>query len=552
MNLCDKYKVEIKLYRENWVSNASVSTIGWAAWQGKSYTGEALNQLITTLVGAENFHLAAARQLAVQLNGSFAIVIRQKKNVFLISDRTRSYPLLYIVENDFIYVTDHLLAAIKDYNLKLEPDVYKAEVFLLAGMTLQDHTVYRNAMAIQAAEIIHFDGGMIKEGRYFVYSLNTSQGKELSVPEEVERQNKIFTNVFRRTLESAPDVHNWILPLSGGHDSRMVINQLHKLGVKNLICYSYGKTGNEQSRLSEEVARKLGYPWYFIEYTPEKWRTLRESPDFDNYFDFAFNGVSDPHIQDFLAVSELKRLGIAQSGDIFMPGHTFDFLTGAYCQNGITELRTEKDIYAYLSNYFNQWEYKKRSKSIFDELSLLIKLAPVQEDTFSEYFHWQERHAKFLQNSVRVYEYFGFDWRTPLWDQELIEYWQTIPLEYKLYRNFLYLCEKNGLYEEPLTSVPFDVELRPAASFKEKLKANIPYSWKQIIKYYMRKETPQSDDALYTIYAAGCPVFDDRVSYNTLPKRLRRYLKPYRKRPLHWFPDNDNNSLYAIRNLFIK
>lgn len=550
MNIYDNIKVKIKLYRENWVSNASVSTIGWAAWQGKSYTGEALNQLITTLIGAESFNIAAAKLLAVQINGSFAIVIRQRDNVFLVSDRTRSYPLLYITENDTTYITDHLLALVKDYDLKPEVDVYKAEVFLVAGITLKNNTVFCNASAIQAAEVIQFSQQMTESTRYFIYSLNTSEGKELSVPEEVEKQNKIFANVFRRTLESAPNVHNWIIPLSGGHDSRMVINQLHKLGVKNLICYSYGKTGNEQSRLSEEIARKLGYPWYFIEYTPEKWRTLRESPDFDNYFDFAFNGVSDPHIQDFLAVSELKRLGIVQSGDIFVPGHTFDFLTGAYCQNGITELRTEKNIYAYLSNHFNQWEYKARSKSIFAELSLLIKLASVQKETFSEYFHWQERHAKFLQNSVRVYEYFGFDWRTPLWDQELIEYWQAIPLKYKLYRNFLYLCEKNGLYEEPLASIPFDVELRPATSFKEILKAKIPYSWKQIIKYYIRKETPQSDDALYTIYAAGCPVFDDRVSYKALPKRLRRYLKPYRKRPRHWFPDNDNNSLYAIRNLF--
>ncbi len=541
--------IKINLYRKNWITNKSVSSIGWAAWQGKSYTGEALNQLMTSLIEDE-LNMETANGLIKQLIGSYAFVIQKENSVFLIADRTRSFPLLYFTENGVTHITDDLLALLKEYNLKPEIDIHKTEVFLVAGLTLEGHTVFRNIHTIQAAEIIELHNEQIEKTRYFIYSLNTQQ-KELSVPEEIKRQNEIFSRVFRRTLESAPNVRNWILPLSGGHDSRMVINQMHKLGIKNLICYTYGAPDNKQSQISKEIAHKLGYQWYFIEYTPEKWQDLRNSPDFNNYFDFAFNGVSDPHIQDLLAVSELKKQGIVHSGDIFMPGHTFDFLTGAYCIDGIKNLHSEKDIYSYLSMYFNQWEYNKRSKTIFKELSAMIKRAPVNMPVFSEYFHWQERHAKFIQNSVRVYEYFGFDWRTPLWDQELVEYWQTIPLDYKMYRNFLYLCEKNGLYQEPLASIPFDLEIHPAKGLKETLMASIPYSWKRKLKYHIRKETPRTDDALYTTYAGGSPVFPATIPYKNMPKELQRYLKPYLGRPLYWFPDNDNNSLYAIRNLFL-
>lgn len=542
--------IKINLYRKNWITDNLISTIGWAEWQGKSYTGQALNQLITTQVEAEEFDMDTAGRLAEQLNGSYAVIIQKKDSVFLISDRTRSYPLLYLTEDGNTYITDHLHALQQEYNLQQEVDVRKAEMFLVAGLTLENYTVYKNTHAIQAAEIVKLTGQKIEQKRYFIYSLDTTAGKKLSVEDEIEQQNEFFTRVFQRTLESAPDIHNWILPLSGGHDSRMVINQMHKLGVKNIICYSYGSIGNKQSRLSKEIADKLGYPWHFIEYTPEKWKALRESPDFNNYFDFAFNGVSDPHIQDLLAVSELKKQGIIQPNDIFMPGHTFDFLTGAYCQEGIKELSSTKDLYSYLSMYFNQWEYKKRSKTIFEEFSVMVKHAPVSTAVFTEYFHWQERHAKFIQNSVRVYEYFGFDWRTPLWDKELIDYWQAIPLDYKMYRNFLYLCEKNGLYQEPLASIPFDIEICPAKGFKEKLMTYIPYSWKRKLKYYIRKITPQSEDALYTVYAGGSPLLMEYIPYKYLPKELQRYLKPYYHRPLYWFPDNDNNSLYAIRGLF--
>ncbi|MDL2310096.1 hypothetical protein LJC39_03150 [Parabacteroides sp. OttesenSCG-928-B22] len=320
--------IHIDLYRKNWITQGAVSTIGWAEWMGKSYTGEAFNQLVLSCIRRKEHTLS---QLAAGLNGNYAIVIQSKSSAFLISDHIRSYPLLYLKEKGNIYITDNLLASFEKYGLNPEVDIRKAEVFLTAGLTLEDSTLYKEVYALQAAEIVRINDQETEKKRYFTYASEFDPKKKLVVTEEVEKQNELFTRLFRRMRESAPEVRNWIVPLSGGHDSRMVLNQMHKLGIKNLICYSYGYPGNKQSRLSQQIAEALGYAWHFVEYTPEKWQALRESPDFDRYFDFAFNGVSDPHIQDLLAVSELKKQKILQPGDIFVPGHTFDFLTGAYC-----------------------------------------------------------------------------------------------------------------------------------------------------------------------------------------------------------------------------
>ncbi|MDL2255709.1 asparagine synthase C-terminal domain-containing protein [Parabacteroides sp. OttesenSCG-928-K15] len=541
--------ITTKLYRKNWTTHDGVSTIGWAEWQGKNYTGEDFCRMI---VRETNKQVAKLFQLIMELNGSFAIVIRHQYYIILFTDHIRSYPLYYIKKEGKTYITDLLPPLFREYGLHPEPDIRNAEIFLTAGLTLEDHTIYKEVYSPQAAEMVEVYEGEYEtiKWRYYSYEIDPSETRELCLEEEVGKQNEIFERAFRRTINSAPEVRNWVLPLSGGHDSRMVIHQMHKLGVKNLVCYSYGEPGNKQSRLSEEVARKLGYAWHFVAYTPEKWKNLRESSVFNEYFDFAFNGVSDPHIQDLLAVAELKREGIVQPGDIFVPGHTFDFLAGAYCLEGIEDLRTDKDIYRYLSPYFNQWEYAGRNRTVFKELTAMIKESGLKGAAFTEYFHWQERHAKFIQNSVRVYEYFGFDWRTPLWDVELMKYWQKIPLKYKKQRNFLFLCEKNGLYTEPLASIPFDSETEQATGIKEKLLATLPASWKRKLKYHLRKETPHSDDALYTLYAADHLLFPDGMPYRQLPKALRRYLKPYLGRPLHWFPDNDNNTLYAMRELF--
>lgn len=544
---------QIKLYRNNWTTGNSVHTIGWASWQNKCYSGEEFHQQIISLVNKDTFDMEEAGRLVNELNGSFALIIECNEKIYLIADRTRSYPILYTTINGVTYITDDLLSLFCDYKIQPEVDLRQAEIFLLSSLAWGEHTVFKDIYGIQASEIVQLSGQEpeIKRKRYFIYKLNTTDKQHLIPTEEAKKQNIIFTHIFQRMLDSAPNVHNWVIPLSGGHDSRMVINQMHKLGVKNIICFTYGEAGNRQSSLSKQVAEALGYPWYYVEYNAEKWGKLRKSADFNNYFDFAFNGMSNPHIQDLLAVSELKSKGILHPDDIFVPGHTYDFITGSQCLRGISEIKSAKGIIDYLKYSFNQWSYKQRSPVLYEELLDMMSHTTLPPNNFTEYYMWQEWHCKFLLNSVRVYEYFGFDWRTPLWDQELVTYWQSLHLDYKLYRNFLYKCEQDGLYEEPLLSIPFDYRMNPEISLMKRVMQLIPYSLIRVIKHHIRPKALHLDDGLYHVYAHQAPTLTDIVPYNRFPKELRYYLAPYVNRPLCWFPDNDNNSLYALRNIFI-
>jgi len=45
---------------------------------------------------------------------------------------------------------------------------------------------------------------------------------------------------------------------------------------------------------------------------------------------------------------------------------------------------------------------------------------------------WQERQAKFIVNSVRVYEFWGYEWRIPLWDNQLMDFFSGVPLKLRL------------------------------------------------------------------------------------------------------------------------
>ncbi len=539
----------IKLYRKEWLSSTNVSVIGWAEWDNKVYSGENFLQLINDLTAPNNWEFKNILEWANQLNGTFSIIFQQNDDIFLITDHIRSYPLLYTMQKGQVIITDDVIRCSEDLGIKLQADERKCEFYLVSGLVLGKNTVLKDWFATQAAEVVSINSNTIKNERYFIYQLNLSNNLELSLTDEVQKQNNIYRKAFKRMLESAPNVHNWILPLSGGHDSRMVLYQLYKAGIKNIICYTYGIPSNQQSQISYQLAKELGYPWYFIEYTADKWERLRKDNDFNRYFDFAFNGISDPHVQDLLAVKELQEKEILHQNDIFVPGHTFDFLTGAYCLDGLESIKSIEDFCQYIQNYINQWPRKERSKIVFEEIKQFWEESQLPLEQLTEYFFWQERHAKFIQNSLRVYEYFGYEWRTPLWDRTIAEYWQKIPFRDKKYRKFLYACEKNGLYSQPFKSIPFDMEMAQISLWKKIIINILPSCVIRRLKFFLKKTSPVNDP-LSRIYQKGNLHIQDIIEYEKYPTSLKFYLRPYLDRPLYQNPDNDVNSLYALRKLF--
>jgi len=66
-----------------------------------------------------------------------------------------------------------------------------------------------------------------------------------------------------------------------------------------------------------------------------------------------------------------------------------------------------------------------------------------------ELFDFSERQAKFIVNSVRVYEFFGFEWRIPMWDAELIDFFLQVPISHRL-NQFLYKSYARKLFTRKL------------------------------------------------------------------------------------------------------
>lgn len=65
-----------------------------------------------------------------------------------------------------------------------------------------------------------------------------------------------------------------------------------------------------------------------------------------------------------------------------------------------------------------------------------------------ECWEWQERQAKFIVNSCRVYEFWGYDWRIPLWDSEMMDFWSRVPIELRIGKRLYDVFLRSTLFKE--------------------------------------------------------------------------------------------------------
>ncbi|MCD4731704.1 MAG: hypothetical protein K8R74_13950 [Bacteroidales bacterium] len=228
----------------------------------------------------------------------FAILLDTDYEFILAGDIVRSYPLFYGFHNDCIFVTDNLKEYQKENGL-LDIDNKKLDEFINTGLVFRNQTVYKDVYGLQAGEVVTIRNMEISSKRYFSFGLSSGPIQKGNLIDLVAGFDEALQFVFSRLIKQNKTVNRWVIPLSGGHDSRLVVNYLYRLGVKNVLCFTYGTPDNEQAQISKQVADAAGYEWHFVEYTEQKWNALHESGEFEDYIRFAFNGVSTPHLQDF-------------------------------------------------------------------------------------------------------------------------------------------------------------------------------------------------------------------------------------------------------------
>lgn len=387
------------------------------------------------------------------LDGTFAAVHVGDTTTAAV-DRIRSLPLFYGRDRMGTWHLSDDARRIADLTNARLDDATAAAEFMIQNATTGPTTLSSSIRQVQAGEAVTIGAAEPTDTRYYRYG--AAPLIDASEDALIEEGVRLFEQAFERFLVSVRG-RSIVLPLSGGADSRLLATMIARGGRTDALCFCYGRESSFETRASRRVAEALGLPWTFVPYSNRQWHHWAASEAYQDYRRVATGLTGIEHEQDWPAVLTLKERGLPDDA-VFIPGHSGNFLSGTLYQP--TPAPYEDDPVEWLwRRYYGDWPTEALAPDLVAELRARIAkridgmATPLE--AFS-HFGWQERQAKMIVNSIRVYEHHGFDWRLPLWlDGDVFDFWSRIPVPLRrgrrLYKHVLRRLLGDDLFDLPST-----------------------------------------------------------------------------------------------------
>ena len=391
-----------------------------------------------------------------KLDGHFALVIQTKSLTLVSVDKIRSIPIFWM-DNE---INIHAPTMVKNNKInKLNQDAILS--IKMSGYTINEDTIYQGLNSLIAGQYVIFNKNKVKRNYYY----SPLPSKALS---EINYKKNLASTTLRiiKKMIKSLNGRQIVVPLSAGYDSRLIVSGLSYLGYKNVKCYSYGTKGNFESKIAKIIANKLGYEYKFIPLTIRSEREFYKSKEFKRFLYFADSCVSVPYFQSLSTIPKLKNW--IEKDAIFVNGNTGDFISGGHIitstndRNNTTSKKSIKEIILkkIINKHFSLWSYQKTEKNIKNIKSQLVNKIPKEiidndkDYVLPEYSEFINRQSKYVINGQRSYEFYGYEWRLPLWDDEYLYYWQQVPVELKknqkLYTSMLKSENWGGVWGEDI------------------------------------------------------------------------------------------------------
>ena len=375
------------------------------------------------------------REQPTRRTGSWTLIEAGDGVVRLTTDRTRSHHLLFTRAGDTWVISDdpqelrrHAPAWVRDEQA--------AGVFLHAGFTPGTRTLAHEVYATPAGSVVE----LRPDGTWSCRSWETYRydADPITSPQE-------FAGVFRTALDTAvervlqdTDGRQLLVPLSGGLDSRLLAVWLKRHGARNVVTFTYGVPGSTEVAISRGVAEALGMDWFTVDLDPAEVARTWAGPDGVGFQKRTWGLTSLPHVQDWYALLRMRRDALIDTDAVFLPGHT---IVGNMHDEHLLEGRPSRnDVLAAVARHHSLLQ---GDRNAWRHLPLLRRavMQGAQEVSFptrrnedlagsgrsiQELLEWvnlQERQAKYINESLKAYEAFGYGWALPMLDTELWRTW---------------------------------------------------------------------------------------------------------------------------------
>lgn len=411
-------------------NNIEIYVKGNALINGQMLYGEDFAEQLYLEIGKDIYDFVN------KLDGHFAIVIKQATTIFAFVDYMRSIPLFLVAKNGEYLIADSVDKKDASYG---EIDILQKDIYVNSLYTIEEKTLFDNIIQLPAGYALEVTDDKHILKRYWKFEYSSSQITDLE--EAVNYIKNGYDDLFTLTKTMIGE-KQVVIPLSGGYDSRLVLNGLIKAGVdkEKITAFTYGSMDNTDAILSKKVADAAGVKHYYIDYNTKKARRFFEK-EIENYCNFAGNLTAIPHVQDLYAIFQLKEQGIISKDSIFIPGHGGPLAGECLYDEFLNEEKCNQEFVLNLLKNRILIHHSNRDKKLVEELKYKLfetnyfnsNDKPINAFPFGyESFYYFERQVKFILNAVRVYEYFGFSWLSPLFFKQQFNVWGKISNKLRL------------------------------------------------------------------------------------------------------------------------
>ena len=473
------------------------------------------------------------------IDGNFAIILEEESFLLAIVDRVCSYPIIYAKKKNITYLSDNGYNLKKKLKLGLtDVDTKASKTFAMSGHTISNQTIYKNVFNLSAGEFIWITKKKITLNNYYNWKPWVKSKSE----NNINRLKSINELIIKKLIYSC-NGRQIVLPLSSGWDSRFIASGLRHFGYKNVLCLSYGRKSNIEIKIAKKVAKKLGYDWMKIEYTPSKVKNHYHSLDYRKYENYCDNLNAIHFIGEYSMLKELKEKKIIKKDAIFVNGQSGDFITGNHIPDSIDSSTSSEEVVInkYILKHNKYWKklmtkdrLKITNTLLKNQINKLLNNETRKERVkmygLYEALEFHNRQVKYVINGVRNYEYFGYEWRMPLWDYEYLKFWQAIHYndkkKQKLYKSSILEVNWGEVWNDipinPQSSIPTFLEI---IRFVFKILFNFigKSKWYDFERKYL--EYFFDDLEAYKPWSYRKIFFDKRIHFSSISWYVEEYLK---------------------------
>ncbi len=449
-------QINLRLSASDWLQQGPVAVSGYCFDADKGLLrGKDLCDYFSGIDNIEGF-----RERLRSANGLFAVVVQSPEGGLLAAtDISRSRPFFYRIGEGSINISDDAYTLIETGS-RIHSETER-EV-LLAGYSFTEQSLIKGIFQLKPGYLLSVEGGTVRQEAYYSYRATRTEARIPDFSSEKTAFTKVLERVFDR-LTASLEGRQVVVPLSGGYDSRLILAQLRIRNYPHVLCYTVGRPQSRETQLAQETARRMGYPHRFIDNaSPDLIGGYTDSSCFECYYRYSATLAHTFWMYEYFGVKLLTETGWVDSDAVFVPGHMGDFLAGSQTsKNNVSPEDSPEQILQKLADYLLPFRPGRTRGNIPEGLRSMAGFeSDILPGSVFDEAVWQTRYARFINNSARIYPFFGHEYRLPFADNEMLEFFRCLHPDLKRNKFFYNTYLREEIFEA--LKLNFEHELQAA------------------------------------------------------------------------------------------